>query len=159
MKTNLENIRQRLLNIAVVVNQDYEFNKQETHYKYGEEVFPKHHEYAEIQRMSGFIMDIYIHSIKVGSYSRLNLKKSGETPVKTFQRLQVEIRYIDENSKFVVKAGRFHEHHLWKQQMTFEEIDRWLGKLEELVKNPCDIEPSHERYLTFYEYQELYKNK
>jgi len=133
MNQNIQDVRQRLLNIAIRVNYDRVLNED----------YEPNPEYPNLTVHKGFILDIYIPTVLVGSYRRLNLKKSDEKPLKEFQRLQVEIRYLNENSKYIVKTGKFHMHHDWKNEMTQAEFEMWLYKVEQLVKNHTNTDPKY----------------
>ncbi len=143
MNQNIQDVRQKLLNLAIKVNNDFELNKD----------YESNPEHQNITVHKGFILDIYIPTVLVGSYRRLNLKRSDEKPIKVFQRLQVEMRYINENSKYIVKAGKFHSYHDWKNEMTQAEFEIWLYKVEQLIKNHTNTDPKYfsqiERGITY----------
>jgi hypothetical protein len=133
MHEQVKEVRQRLLNLAIHVEKNFEFILD----------FEKDFKDKSYKVYKGFSLDITIPTVLVGSYRRLNPKKSGETPMKVLQRLQVTIRLFDDKeyayqlnkNRYIVKAGLSGWHCDWKNEMTEAEYEMWLYKVEQLVKN------------------------
>jgi hypothetical protein len=115
-----EELRQRVLNLAIKVTTNRDFSSDD-----------------------GFLIEVITPTLLVGSYAKLNLKKPGETPLKEFQRLIVELRIYRDTIKVVVSVSKFHTHPTWKKVMTDTEFDAWLSKVEDLVKNHTNTDPKY----------------
>jgi hypothetical protein len=125
-----EELKQRVLNLAIKVTNNRDFDLD-----------------------SGFLVEVITPTLLVGSYAKLNLKKPGETPLKEFQRLIVELRIYRDTIKVIVSVSKFHTHPTWKKEMTNIEFDAWLSKVEDLIKNHTNTDPKYfsqvEREITY----------
>jgi hypothetical protein len=125
-----EELKQRVLNLAIKVTNNLDFDLD-----------------------SGFLVEVVTPTLLVGSYAKLNHKKPGETPLKEFQRLIVNLRIYRDTIRVIVSASKFHTHPTWKKEMTDIEFDNWLSKVEDLIKNNVNTDPKYfsqiERGITY----------
>jgi len=117
---NKQELKQRVLNLAIKVNTKIDFNSDD-----------------------GFLVEVITPTVLVGSYAKLNLKKPEETPLKQFQRLVVELRIHRDIIKVTVSVSKFHTHPTWKKEMTDKEFGAWLSKVENLLRNHTNTDPKY----------------